>query len=310
MASKNISPDDKLLNFFQRTLDVNHAIYGLGIDVLAAYSPLLATLIPAYMIYRNTTDHLAFPTWIALAAAIATEVLGISAVHTTISFWQYNNALTRKGDLRSPFWIALGTSVAYIAIVLIVNTVLDAAGGTASVKVIASGTLSLLSLVGALIVAVRAQHALRLTGQDPATVQKQTDTERELREKLRDLNDQVKTLNTANQKLNTQATHLNTENERLNILTTELNTANETLNTQVTHLNTENQRLNTHVSRLNVYRTIFNADLDAAERVRAAHAQWPDASQNALSQILNIPKATLNNHWPQNGHHRTSPVQE
>lgn len=303
-------PDDKLLAFFQRALDVNHAIYGLGIDVLAAYSPLLATLIPAWMVYSNTQAHLNFPAWVATAAAIAVEVLGISAVHTTVSFWQFNNSLTRKTDLRSPFWIALGTSIAYVVIVLTVNTILDAVNQTSPEKVIAAGVLSLLSLVGALIVAVRAQHSLHITGNDPATVQKATETEREQREKLRDLNDQVKILNTANQKLNTQVTHLNTENERLNILTTELNTANETLTTQVAHLNTENQRLNTHVSRLNVYRTIFNADLDAAERVRAAHAQWPDASQNALSQIMNIPKATVNNHWPQNGHHRTNPEQD
>lgn len=302
-------PDDKLLNFFQRALDVNHAIYGLGIDVLAAYSPLLATLIPAYMIYRNTTEHLAFPLWIALAAAIATEVLGISAVHTTISFWQYNNALTRKNDLRSPFWIALGTSIAYIAIVLIVNTVLDAAGGTATVKVIASGTLSLLSLVGALIVAVRAQHSLRITGNDPATVQKANETERELREKLRDLNDQLKQVNKLNTDLNTTNQKLTTENQHLTTTNADLNTANHTLTTDLTRLNTEYQRLNTLAEKLNAYRTIFDADRDAAERVPIAHRTFPDASQNALSQILNIPKATLNAHWPQNGHPRTTPEQ-
>ncbi|NUM44829.1 MAG: hypothetical protein HUU38_08975 [Anaerolineales bacterium] len=306
MANKNISPDDKLLNFFQRALDVNHAVYGLGIDVLAAYSPLLATLIPAWMMFENTSTHLGFPTWVAVIAAIVVEVLGISAVHTTVSFWQFNNSLTRKGDVRSPFWIALGTSVAYIVIVLIVNTVLDAASKETTVNVVAAGTLSLLSLVGALIVAVRAQHSLRLTGQDPATVQKHTETERELREAntaLKQANKQIADLNTTNQNLTTELTQLNTTN-------TDLNTTNQTLTTELKRLNTENQRLNNLTEKLSVYRTIFDSDRDAAERVPVAHRTFPDASQNALSQILNIPKATLNAHWPQNGHHRTATEQE
>lgn len=306
----NVNPDDKLLNFFQRALDVNHAVYGLGIDVLAAYSPLLATLIPAWMVYSNTQAHLNFPPWVATAAAIAVEVLGISAVHTTVSFWQFNSSLTRKTDLRSPFWIALGTSIAYIVIVLTVNTILDAVNQTSPEKVIAAGVLSLLSLVGALIVAVRAQHSLRITGQDPATVQKANETERELREKVRDLNDQLKQANKLNTDLNTANQKLITENQHLNATNTDLNTTNHTLNTEFTRLNTEYQRLNTLAEKLNAYRTIFDADRDAAERVPIAHRTFPAASQNALSQILNIPKATLNAHWPTNGHHRTNPERD
>ncbi len=310
MKPTSPAPDDKLLNFFQRALDINHAVYGVGIDVLAAYSPLLATLIPAYLTYKNTTEHLGFDPWIGFASAAAVEVLGISAVHTAVSFYQYNTSLTRKTDQRSPFWLAFFTAIFYIAIVLVVNVGLDAASGNPLVNVIAAGTLSLLSMVGALIIAVRAQHALRITGNDPVTVQKQTDTERDLREKLRDVTDQLRQANKLNTDLNTTNQSLNTDNQRLNTANAELNTDNASLNTQVKHLNTEYERLNTQVSRLAAYRTIFNADLDAAERVRAAHEQWPEASQNALSQILNIPKATLNNHWPQNGYHRTVAEQE
>lgn len=303
-------PDDKLLNFFQRALDINHAIYGVGIDVLAAYSPLLATLIPAYLTYQNTHTHLGFDRWIAFASAAAVEVLGISAVHTAVSFYQYNTSLTRKTDQRSPFVLALITAVFYIAIVLIVNVGLDAAHQTDLMNVIAAGTLSLLSMVGALIIAVRSQHALRITGNDPATVQKTNETERELREKLRDLNDQLKQANKLNADLNTANQKLTTENQHLNATNTDMNTTNYTLNTELTRLTTENQRLNTLAEKLNAYRTIFDADRDAAERVPIAHRTFPDASQNALSQILKIPKATLNAHWPQNGHHRTTPEQD
>lgn len=299
-------PDDRILTFLQRALDINHAIYGLGIDVLAAYSPLLATLIPAYLTYTNTHTYLHFENWIAFASAAAVEVLGISAVHTTVAFYQYNDSLTRKTDQRAPFWLALAAAIFYIAIVLIVNTGLDWSSGTPLVNVIAAGALSLLSVIGALIIAVRAQQSLKLTGNDPATVQKYTETERELREAntaLKQANKQIADLNTANQNLTTELTQLNTTN-------TDLNTTNQTLTTELKRLNAEYQRLNTLTEKLSVYRTIFDADRDAAERVPIAHRTFPDASQNALSQIMNIPKATLNAHWPTNGHHRTPSEQE
>jgi len=263
------------LTLLQRALALNHAVYGLGIDVLAAYSPLLATLIPAWLTYHNTLNHLHFPAWVAACAAAAVEVLGISAVHTTIGFYQYNNSLTRKNDLRSPFGIALATALAYIAIVLVVNTGLDAAAGTPLVNVIAAGVLSLLSLVGALIVAVRAQHALRLTGNDPATVRQLNDREQLLNEKNRQLN-------TENRQLNTTVQQLNTEIEQVNGLLTELNT----------------------------YRTIFDQELNAAERISLAHRTFPNASQTALAQILELSKATVNSHWPSPNGHRTLTEQE
>lgn len=266
---KTIPPNDKLLSFFQRALDVNHAVYGLGIDVLAAYSPLLATLIPAWMMFENTSTHLGFPVWVALAAAVVVEVLGISAVHTTVSFWQFNSSLTRKGDLRSPFWVALGTSIAYIVIVLIVNTVLDAASGETMVNVIAGGTLSLLSLVGALIVAVRAQHALRLTGNDPASVQV-------LNEKLQVVNEKIRALNEQNRELNAR-------NERLN---------------------KENGDLNAELIRLNGWGTLLDESVDAAERIRRAAELLPGRSQNTLADVLNISKSYVSQVFTKNGFHR------
>lgn len=267
--------NDKLLNFFQRALDINHAVYGLGIDVLAAYSPLLATLIPAYLTYHNTTTYLLFPPWVGWVAAAAVEVLGISAVHTAVSFYQYNQTLTRKGDLRSPFWLALGTAVFYIAIVIIVNTGLDAASGASLVNVIAAGTLSLLSLVGALIIAVRAQHALRLSGNDPATVQK-------LNEKIQQLNERLQ----------------------------QLNTENRELNGQVRMLDDLVSKLNKQTAELAPYRTLFNESVDAAERIRQAAVLLPNISQNAIAQLVNVSKSYVSQVFSENGFHRTPGEQD
>lgn len=90
----------------------------------------------------------------------------------------------------------------------------------------------------------------------------------------------------------------------------ELHAKNKELNKTNRELNAENQRLNEGLRRANVYQTIFDADAAAAERVTLAHQTFPDASQTALSQVLNLSKATVNNYWPQvNGHHPT-PEQE
>lgn len=267
--------NDKLLNFFQRALEVNHAVYGLGIDVLAAYSPLLATLIPAYLTYRNTSIHLGFDAWIAFASAAAVEVLGISAVHTAVSLYQYNTSLTRKTDQRSPFWLAFATAVFYIAIVLVVNVGLDAASGSETVNVVASGTLSLLSLVGALIIAVRAQHALKLTGHDPVAVQV--------------VNEKLQAVNEKNRQLNEQNREANEKNRQLN---------------------EENGALNAELIRANVYWSLFDESLDAAERIRLAAELLPGRSQNTYADLLNISKSYVSQVFTKNGFHRTPTEQE
>lgn len=84
----------------------------------------------------------------------------------------------------------------------------------------------------------------------------------------------------------------------------ELLAKNKDLNKTNRELNAENQRLNETIRKANVLRTIFDADAAAAERVALAHRTFPDASQTALSQVLNLSKATVNSHWPSpNGHH-------
>ncbi len=135
------------------------------IDAIAAVTPWLAPLIPAYLVYSNMTEQLGYPPIFGLVGAAAVEFLGLSAVHTATTFHQWNDAHQRE---RAPFWFAFGAGLFYVIIVLTVNAALDIWRGNEGVKILAHALLSLLSVDAAVIIAIRAQHARRLNERDEA----------------------------------------------------------------------------------------------------------------------------------------------
>ena len=135
------------------------------IDAIAAVTPWLAPLIPAYLVYKNMTQQLGYPVIFGLIGAAAVEFLGLSAVHTAVTFWQWND--NHKTE-RAPFWFAFAAGLFYVVIVLTVNAALDIWRGSDSVKIFSHALLSLLSVDAAIIIAIRAQHARRLTERDMA----------------------------------------------------------------------------------------------------------------------------------------------
>jgi hypothetical protein len=111
------------------------------------------------------TQQLGYPPIFGLVGAAAVEFLGLSAVHTAVTFWQWNDHHKIE---RAPFWFALGAGLFYVLIVLTVNAALDIWRGNEGVKILAHALLSLLSVDAAVIIAIRAQHARRLTERDEA----------------------------------------------------------------------------------------------------------------------------------------------
>ena len=128
-------------------------------------TPWLAPLIPAYLVYSNMTQRLGYPWLFGLVGAAAVEFLGLSAVHTAVTFWQWND--THKLE-RAPFCFAFGAGAFYVVIVLTVNAALDIWRDVDGVKILAHALLSLLSVDAAVIIAIRAQHARRLNERDEA----------------------------------------------------------------------------------------------------------------------------------------------
>lgn len=135
------------------------------IDAIAAITPWLAPLIPAYLVYHNMTERLGYTPLFGLIGAAAVEFLGLSAVHTAVTFWQWNDSHRVE---RAPFWFAFGAGLFYVVIVLTVNAALDIWRDNDSVKILAHALLSLLSVDAAVIIAIRAQHARRLSERDEA----------------------------------------------------------------------------------------------------------------------------------------------
>lgn len=149
---------NKITNFLRGWALLTRAVEGVLIDNIAATVPWLAPVVPAWLAYHNMTGVLGMPSWIGLVGAAVVEFLGLSTVSTAFSLWEYNDA-RRKTDHAAPLWVAIITAGFYLAVVLTVNVILDAAP---PVERLAKGLLSTLSIAAAVTLATRAQHARRL----------------------------------------------------------------------------------------------------------------------------------------------------
>jgi hypothetical protein len=164
-------------------LDVINKAEVTIIDTVAAVSPWLAPVIPAYLTYTHMVGSLAYPTWVAFIGALVVECLGLAAIYTATQFWDYNDAkaterenrlvgmdkkergLARKKRQRNaPFAWAAGAMAFYIIVILTVNAFLEmeASQSGFTVRVFSNALLSLLSVIAGLIIALRSQHRRRL----------------------------------------------------------------------------------------------------------------------------------------------------
>lgn len=142
----------------QEILSINRALEEVLVDILAAFVPWLAPVAPAYIAWRNMTEVMQFDAWVAGIVAAVVEFLGLATVHTIFMLWDYNQTKGKTGQ-RAPLAVAVGAAGMYLAVVMTVNVILDDAP---AVQKAAQALLSLLSVVGAVTLAIRAQHARRV----------------------------------------------------------------------------------------------------------------------------------------------------
>jgi hypothetical protein len=140
-------------------LNLSRAFERLLVDVVAAFVPWLAPIIPAYLAYDNIYNQLHLPLPVAVIGAIVVECLGLATVTTVVQFDEFNS--TKGNDDKSaPFLVAAGTAIFYLIVVLTVNAMLD---NSDALHKVTKGMLSTLSVAGALTISLRGQHARRLT---------------------------------------------------------------------------------------------------------------------------------------------------
>lgn len=166
-------------NIFDR---LNFAIRGFEgslVNFLSTITPWLAPLIPAYMTYIHVKTYLDFPEWVAWAAGITVEFLGLTTVSTTLTFWTHNQRY-KQGVKRVPVIIPLFTFVFYLFTIITINVLLDVYQDRAVIAVRA--LLTLLSVPAAVIIATRRQHGeiideIRLEKERRAQARKKRKTE-------------------------------------------------------------------------------------------------------------------------------------
>jgi len=127
-------------------------------DLAARIGPLTAPLPTAYAVATATGEHLDWPAWVGAAAAISIEVMGIATVNTALELREYNES-KRKSDPSAPFALAAGLAGGYLGVAVGLAVMMDVVPALA---VYAPAIFPLLSLAGAMVLSLRADHRRRL----------------------------------------------------------------------------------------------------------------------------------------------------
>jgi hypothetical protein len=169
-----------MVNFITRFLrgwkEITRVFEETLVDNLSATVPWLAPIIPAYIAFYNMTTVMGFSVLIGWIGAAVIEFLGLATVSTTFWLWDYNDS-RRVSDQRAPVQISILTAAFYLTVVIVVNIVLDI-GKSPTTHILAKALLSTLSIVAAVTLSIRSQHARRL-----AEIQKNKDERREERKR-------------------------------------------------------------------------------------------------------------------------------
>lgn len=144
------------MNFFEKANQWIENTETSIVNVVSAFSPWLAPLIPAYLSYVHTQTFLNFPEPMAFITALVIEFLGLSTISTSLKFYKHNQRYKADKN-KSPFWLAILAFVFYLSVVLVVNVVLSS--GTYETKALIAVTLlTTLSIPAAVTIAARSQH--------------------------------------------------------------------------------------------------------------------------------------------------------
>ena len=151
------------MNVFDKLDEWVNSTEGSLVNFLTAFSPWLAPLAPAWMTYVHMKDFLEFPILICIALAVLVEILGFATVSTALDFW-FHNRKEKAGIKKAPLQIVIGVFVFYLVLILISNVVIDISvaflseGWQKAAIIIVKMLLTLQTVPGALIVAVRTGH--------------------------------------------------------------------------------------------------------------------------------------------------------
>ncbi len=182
VEEKKLSVVHRLEKFAKNFDDGTDHIEGIVVGLALRAGPWVATLPTAYTVFAQTIQFLDWPSWVAAAAGVAVEVLGLSTVRQALKLREYN--LTRKRyppgmteeekakskmvvDPPAPTLLANTLVAAYFIAAELLVVGLDIgpkmmAGEVLGLVSLAPAVFPLLSLAGTVTLGLRADHRHRL----------------------------------------------------------------------------------------------------------------------------------------------------
>jgi hypothetical protein len=131
------------------------------IACVAAVASFLALAPTAWLVAKRTMQHLDWPQWIAIAAAVAVELLGLAIAVTVLVNWSYNRS-KRKTDPAAPIVLPAILVAVYFVAAELLTVVLDVATGPVTVAKGSQAIFPILGLAGMFCLATRYDQAQRV----------------------------------------------------------------------------------------------------------------------------------------------------
>lgn len=139
------------MNFFSRITSWVISVETDVVRLICTILPWLVPLVPAWLTYRHAIDQMGYSNGISLVMGTVVEGLGLASLVTSFSFWAHNRKF-KDDRAHMPMLVPIVTYIVYLAIVLLVNVVLDIESGVSTTRILVVALFSLLSLpAGALL---------------------------------------------------------------------------------------------------------------------------------------------------------------
>ena len=136
-----------------------NGLVAILVNIVANVAPWIAPLPTAWLIYDRTMVHLRWPAWVAIAAGVTLELLGVAILATTLELYNYNHD-KRKSDPVAPVWIGLILVGVYAASAILLVVILDIAPGVA---IYSQAVYPALSVASFALLALRTDHERRVS---------------------------------------------------------------------------------------------------------------------------------------------------
>jgi hypothetical protein len=149
-------------NIFER---INNWIQNVEfslVNFISIVAPWLAPLAPAFLSFKHMREILEYPLWVSLALAGVVEMLGLSTISTTLTFWNHNRRYSADRN-KVPLFIPILSFLFYLFVIMAMNVMLEANPSPGTI-VIVNALLTLLTIPAALTLAVRTMHQEMITG--------------------------------------------------------------------------------------------------------------------------------------------------